>query len=553
MTSERISTVEQVARPAARDGPAWLSRLVLTIGLLALLIPKAVFHPYPVGPLSDDGSLYYQIARHVAEGDGLQTSVSLYSWGFRILPHVTHVYPLWPLVLGYAGRVIGLDRATTLLPPIFYFTALGLLYWLTLTVLRSVGAPALVRWRGMAVVDAGHLVVAIFGLNPIFFRYSSLPFTEPLAFTLAFAALLAACYAVRGSRLSLALLAGIHAGTAFLARSQMLGLMLALPLATVLLGRKGFRLSALLMIGSALAVAPWLLFLRHGFEALPLRALLDTGALRETPELVALNWIVQPPTRWAYLLDRLQGFLTAFDRSRSVSYVGSFGDVAYLALLGLAYSTVRSAAYLVGTRRGAARAAPSLPDREAAFPILALTLTGLLLLLPIHEMHMNRWGGWNFGVRHGLPLILLIVSAAAMLLRARWWWRGPAILALLLGVYQSAVKTRHEIWNRDRYTAPSLAQMDLASWIERQSHPPLIATVRANPLGAITRGRYHEVQCGDSRQQMLVYIDHLRVEYVLTSESAERCAFFTAIPDRLRLSEVFGSGSERLRLWSTLP
>ena len=51
---------------------------VLGVVLLGLLSLKLAFDPYPTGSHSHDGSFYYQIARHVSEGDGFQTSVALY-------------------------------------------------------------------------------------------------------------------------------------------------------------------------------------------------------------------------------------------------------------------------------------------------------------------------------------------------------------------------------------------------------------------------------------------------------------------------------------------
>ena len=60
-------------------------------------------------------------------GEGLVTTVSLYHEGW-VLPAKTNIYPLWPLLLGYSGRVIGLERAADLLPRLFYVVDLVLLY-----------------------------------------------------------------------------------------------------------------------------------------------------------------------------------------------------------------------------------------------------------------------------------------------------------------------------------------------------------------------------------------------------------------------------------------
>ena len=86
--------------------------MLLAAILLSLLTQKLAFDPEPIGHGRADGSFYYQVARHVASGDGLRTSVSLYNQGLRELPAPTTITPLWPLVLGATGRWIGLPRAT---------------------------------------------------------------------------------------------------------------------------------------------------------------------------------------------------------------------------------------------------------------------------------------------------------------------------------------------------------------------------------------------------------------------------------------------------------
>src|SRR5688572_3563244 len=88
---------------------AWASALVLCFG--------AVCAGWDV-PLTDgkDGGYYFQIARHVSEGDGLLTSVSLYHQGLEPLPQRSTVYPAWPWLLGQVGSVIGIERAARAVP-----------------------------------------------------------------------------------------------------------------------------------------------------------------------------------------------------------------------------------------------------------------------------------------------------------------------------------------------------------------------------------------------------------------------------------------------------
>ena len=73
----------------------WGRLLLLGLILLPLFFLKFQLNR-GLGVETDDGNYYYQIARHVAAGDGLRTSVSLYHQGLRVLPQRATVYPLWP-------------------------------------------------------------------------------------------------------------------------------------------------------------------------------------------------------------------------------------------------------------------------------------------------------------------------------------------------------------------------------------------------------------------------------------------------------------------------
>ncbi len=216
---DSVSSIGAVSR-SEHPRERYARWLLLALGLCALASVKLLYNPYPIGRHSDDGSLYFQVARHIANGDGLKTSVSLYNAGLRPLPHATHIYPLWPLVLGYTGRAIGLLRAAVIVPEILYFVALILLYSVVNSVARPLGDPVVFRVRGVGIVDIGHITVAVFAINPVFFKYTSLPFTEGLAYSLLFAALIVIITGAARSSGVIALCGGALLGLAFLARSR---------------------------------------------------------------------------------------------------------------------------------------------------------------------------------------------------------------------------------------------------------------------------------------------------------------------------------------------
>src|SRR5688500_9427136 len=99
----------------------WLFAILLVLGAVAASKTAGS------GPYGIDASYYFQVARHVAHGDGLITTISVYHEGWH-LPARSAMCPLWPLTLGYAGRAMGMVRAANVLPKFFYLLDLVLLY-----------------------------------------------------------------------------------------------------------------------------------------------------------------------------------------------------------------------------------------------------------------------------------------------------------------------------------------------------------------------------------------------------------------------------------------
>ena len=123
-----------------------LTSLMAMLAVLALL--KLFTNPLVLGSGTGDARSYLEVARHVAAGDGLVSSASMWYMGLDPLPHKTPLYPLWPLVLGFSARVIPLDSAAALLPELLYLVSLALLYALTRRLARAASAPA--RRRSLA-------------------------------------------------------------------------------------------------------------------------------------------------------------------------------------------------------------------------------------------------------------------------------------------------------------------------------------------------------------------------------------------------------------------
>jgi len=529
-----------VPPPAAQSRHA--RRLLLVLVLLLLAAAKASFDP-GLGRNSLDGDYYFQIARHLAEGDGLVTSVSLYHQGYKELPHPTTIYPGWPLAMAGAARAIGLYLAATLLPEVLYLVDLALLYLLALRLARRVGGSELVLAR-VGWLDVGHLAVLLFGTNPVFFQFTSLPYTEALAYGLCFGALLALDRAVDGGRWTPWVAAGLLAGAAFVSRSQMVMVTIAAVAGLALPALRRPALAgrgALLAAAAALAVLPWALYVATFVEPFDPRVLVRVGAYRETPELAPFRWgypVEGAAELWA---NRLRGLAVAFDPRRADSYFRSFGPAVYLVPLAALHLLVRPARW---------RAAWGALSTPRAVPVVASLAAGALMLAPIHLLHSRFLWEWRFGHRHGLPFVLLLVVALVYLLcRVSGRVRHVALALALLSVVGGSFGVAGLLGTR--FASGLLgAEPELVRWLEGHPGKPIVVTTNAQPLSVYSRAGFHWMECREKPEQTRALIEHVGIDYVLVYAGEERCAFVRGLSE-LEVARVFGDG--RARIWALRP
>ena len=297
--------------------------------LLALRMMKGAGDP----PYGIDASYYFQLARHVMNGEGLVTTVSLYHEGW-VLPAKTPIYPLWPLMLGYAGRVIGLERAADLLPRLFYAVNLVLLYVLARAIALRIGALRMSeRWW---MPDCAHWMVAIFGLAPRYFGATTHPFSEGAAFAMAFASFLALARYERTHGLGAAAASGLFAGLAFLVRTQMVGVAVGCFIALAFFAIREVKTRVAALVWGAVAFAvlvPWLLFIGFIPGVTPMSL--------PHVELPKFEGWTELPSRAEWLKQRAGSLGVMFDPSNQYSYVQSFGVVAFLVPLAAVVALAR--------------------------------------------------------------------------------------------------------------------------------------------------------------------------------------------------------------------
>ena len=515
--------------------------LILAAMLFVLLGAKSQLR-FGIGPLSNDASYYQTIARHVASGQGLRTNLSLYNQGFQNFPHRTTTSPVWPLTLGGVGAVIGMSSAGRYLPSTLYFLSLILLYFLALRLWRATaGNAGGLLFREARVPNFGHLAVFILGANIIYFRYSSVPNNEPLAFCLLFASLIALDRAARSWSTGWAFAAGLLGGLALLTRAQMLPLLIAPPLVLAWIGLRSdrsLRIAGVALMGSVLPLLPWAVYVATWAEPFRLGFLIGLEVQRETPELREIPHSRVAPDLWSLLVDRAAGFRYAFDPNHRQSYVKHFGLVTYAVPLALIYI----AAQLGRGTRGKWR---SLAPEHAM--TVAMVLVGVGMLIPVHMTHMAFSLEWIFGFRHGLPLLLLILPALAMLDSARnrvWPILGGLLIAFTLA--GNTLKL-DKLLDRNFDRGIGGVNRQLVAWLDSQRPRPSVITTIPWELGVFSRSGYHWTICDNTPEDTLNQLEHAGADYVLVYWNERKCSFIRGLPGR-ELFEVRKFGNGRLHV-----
>jgi hypothetical protein len=514
-------------------------RILLLVLLAGGAVAKLAYDP-PIGRGSLDSAFYFQIAHNVAEGRGLTTNVSLYHQGLHPLPRPTNVYPLWPLVLGTVGRFVDLRRVAQGLPEALYVLDLLLIYALANRIARGFGDGADVWFRAGGVeLDVGHAAAALLGANPVFFRTTSVPYTEAIAFVCMLGALWAAFRAADTRRLRWAVFAGALAGATYLCRMQLLVVGVGLTAAFALAGQhdRFSRKVALATVGGAAIVClPWIVFLATWVRDWSLAMFVDFSAYHEAASLAPLTQVVATDSLGALLADRARGLIVAFHPLGEHSYVRSIGPAIYLLPLSL----------LAALRRPRAL----WPVAAHHAPRIAVVLAGLGVLASVHLMHMRLWKPWLFGWRHALPVLLLVVVAIAHL-RARGRL-GSTLAALLvasslaLGVTQIA----GEMGVRRR-AKPTAAERDLLRWLDARPVPPTVVSTQPQWLSMHGRALWHWTHCsepsGTTRRLLEVGAD-----FVAVLPGEKRCAFVRDLDD-LAVVATFGDDPHRIQLLGRPP
>jgi hypothetical protein len=516
-------------------------------GLLLVLFAfeKLDLEPTTRNERMADGIYYFQIAEHVADGDGLRTSVSLYGQGLRDMPSPATVQPLWPLVLGYSGRVLGMDRAAHWIPELLYFVSLILIYFVANRLGRALQARDLLSYHGGTLLDLGTLAIALLGSNAVYSAYTSKAYTEGLGFSLFFGCLLALPHVGLRRLLFRSAAAGALAGLAYLSRSQFVLVPIALVIVLGLLQIRDRRLRHAWLasaVGSLAVVLPWIGFLFHSLETVPLRVLIDFSAYRENDALSPAQLTVPLEGPIDRVLDLIHSLIQAFHPFSGNGYPESFGPIVYaipvaLGLFGWHFF-FRS----------------STPERARETSDIVLPVSFVLVavsLAPVHLAHMSFGREWLFAWRHGLPLVLAIVLAVAYLWRFGRVMRGVLLVGLVAGTLLRTSVPERFIVAGDR--GPSDPEKELVAWIDNRPRPPVVLGYLARWLTVWSQAVTHVPVCTNAKG-LEEQIRAIEPDYVVIAVSEFRiCPALREIDPRvLTLKRRFGRGAQSILLWQPM-
>lgn len=403
-------------------------RTLLLLSPFALAAGLKLAHALLVKDTGVDGGYYTDVAKHVRDGEGISTCVSLYHQGFEQFPHASPIYPLWPLLHGLTARVIPLHAAGV---------GLGTAGWITAVLFAFLWGRRLSPgplWDRAPWFEAGHALALVLAVNSVFFRYTSVPYTEGLAFALLFAGLW--WFHPRWKDLDVAggFAMGVWLGALLLVRSQLVIVAMAAALthagAIVLLPERGRRIEAACACASAFlaTLTPQLLRIGAWSEVPPWVALLRFELARERALLSPMHVLVESAAGTGHLHNFVESLPVAFAPRGPMAYWRVYQGFQYalpVALVVLAFAAVRR------IRDRSARdslRAWARPERLGTVFAFALAAAGFLSL---HFIRKDFTTEWHFGRRHSLTALFAFFLAWLFLARhASRAVRGTAALIL---------------------------------------------------------------------------------------------------------------------------
>lgn len=470
-----------------------------------------------------DGGYYLDIAQNVRDGLGFVTDVSPFNQGLPYFPFPSPVYPLWPLFLGWLGKLFPLEILAGWTGFFLYFATLGLAWTYGKRIFPGIRCIV----AGFE-LNAGIALATLFAFHRYFFEVTGKPYTEGLSYALLLTALIRSHSVFREPKMLNSIELGVWSGLLLLCRAQLLVFFLGgvgtyLLLAWLGQSRGVLAALALYVLSFTAIIMPELLHIGHLTEANPLWVYFRFDQFQASQALPPFRPLVETSGLLDTLLDRAGGLGRAFGLSASrYSYFWSYGLFPWavpLALPGMVW---------VAWQRRERLSYSSLRDR---LPTLLFASVALAGLISVHAVHMKSYPIWFFGTRHSLAACFAIYLSLLFLLSHAGLLRKTAILLYICAVLHGGkslflmVQQAHQGSMRSKYRGRG----ELIERINRLARGPdrQVFGVPADLgkfLAPFTPGAgYQEYFPGDQWKFSSVFVEKLGVRYwVLLPGSLER-------------------------------
>ena len=496
-----------------------LGALLLLLVMLVVLRWYKVQYTASTFVTSIDGGYYTDVAKHVRDGLGLTTNVSLRHKGYTHFPHPTAVYPLWPLVYGYIAKLFPLFEAGKWTVTVFYFMTLVLGYLWANRVL-----PGPLVGRHFPWLNAGHVFVLLFGLNSNVQEITSMPFTEGLGYMILLLCLWRCAKLFQRPRAVGGAEIGIYAALLLLARPQLV--LFSMAAAPALLfaaavakeNRLAYsRMAAGFFGGFVLTLLPRYIHLSSFVPDFELSHILRFDEVYFN-DVLSRHEALRPSPDWVVKVERiLQGFEVAFAWDGGYSYSRQYYTAHYALLLIVPFGVYQAARQL---RLPSLKRTASWLRCPEAQPWVLLLVFSLGAFLSMHVL--QRYSGWYFQRRHCLPAFFLIFLALIALFRQGVVGRllGMAVLcsSLYLGgawVHSTTMKAvaRADAGRAGDYPA-------LVAWFreeaKRHKGPLVIAMRQPGRISWKLDGiGFHHYDYRTRLSDVLRLVTHFGTDYVL--------------------------------------
>lgn len=498
------------------DRQAWLVLCVILVllGYYKFLFTSATFTS------SVDGGYYTDVAKHVRDGYGLSTSISLRHKGYSHFPHPTAVYPLWPLLYGYLARVFPLFEAGKWANTAFYFIILVFGY---LWAKRLFPRPLLSEKLGW--LNAGHVFVLLFGINRNIHLMTSMPFTEGLAFALLMVALWRLVPIVSKPRFLGGFELGVWAALVMLTRPPLVMLLMAalpcLLFSIVVVRGQRFAYAKLLLgclVGFVLALVPRYLQLASFVPDFRLAHILRFDDIYYNHILSRHDALLQSDTLKEKLERTIEGFKVAFAWGGRYPYSKQYYTAQYALPLVLPF--LLSQGFRAAWYRRWTAAISWLRTRDNQHWVL-LFVFALGAFFSLHLLH--RYHGWYFQRRHTLPAFFLIFLALIHLFRSGRVGKlvGLVVFCSSLWIggdwfHTRTLATYDKMERNERGDSPSLVKWLKAERRKRDREPLIIAMRQPGKIAWKTDGiGYHHYDTRTTLSDIRKLVTELGVDYVL--------------------------------------